>query len=675
MAARTRAKSGTWDDEDSFARLMTRELGKLVSQAKPWAIWPVLLLAGFVTHHFWPGGWTGLGVACAAILVSSLVIHLNHAAGRKHFGRLMYPAITLGAGGWLAWVAWTGIHSPQMASWFIGGITISTCWDVWVAAHADVQQPDVVTSFEAGAAKAGIALRLRSVKILPRKITGVLHTPPGSITHEALAKTVGLIEAGRELPPGSISIAPDKDNAARHLVTISDPRVLRDAVPWPGPSRPGKSIAEPLRYGLWQDSEDCDVTVTGYHAQWMGMTGAGKTESALWTEVGETVTRHDAAVILFDITKGRQFGGPLEPALHALLTDPAEALEWMQRLHQARLARTNYLETIGLTKWVEGCGLTHLTVWYEEVYDVIEQFSKADLYETWESDVKADRSAGKRNVLSLQRADYTQMPTIVRGQLAKGCFGVDSPQDADFGLSPYQRNHDCQPELWGTSQPGMAYLDTPAIRETYRSMPMRWYWWGPDTSLIGEHCARYPASDRPLDHITGPILFPGTTGVRLPVTVKIPEHLRRPSRIPPLPPAPLVEPPELAHASWDDDDPSDIEDDDMLTRRDPEPRDPDADEPIEIPAGHEAAGYVFDTRPAAEPADPDLARRTFRSWLARQHAGGTRTIGVADALPVRDQVGRSRGWLYTQFEEAVTDGLLVPAGGFPTKWTITNAAA
>jgi hypothetical protein len=289
-------------------------------------------------------------------------------------------------------------------------------------------------------------------------------------------------------------------------MVISDPRKLRNRQPWPGPSMPGASIAKPIRPGIWQDGEEVAYTITGHHLQVMGMTGAGKTEGGARGEIAETVTRKDAAVIGFDITKGDQGLGPLEPCLHGLYRENEETLTMLARVHTLVRARTDFLAARGLGKWVEGCGLTHLTAWLEEAPDIIELLNNANAYETWESDVKAARSAGIRWVISLQRADFSQMPTLIRGQLAKMCFGVAEESDAAFGLSPVQRDRNATPELWQDSQPGMCYLDASCIPDPYKAMAMRTWFWGEDTSRVAEFAAQYPAANRPLDRVTASVL-------------------------------------------------------------------------------------------------------------------------------------------------------------------------
>ncbi len=59
------------------------------------------------------------------------------------------------------------------------------------------------------------------------------------------------------------------DVANQALVRISDPRAIRKPQPWPGPSKPGGSIADPLQPGIYQDSEVVSYAATGHHLQVM----------------------------------------------------------------------------------------------------------------------------------------------------------------------------------------------------------------------------------------------------------------------------------------------------------------------------------------------------------------------------------------------------------------------
>ena len=77
----------------------------------------------------------------------------------------------------------------------------------------------------------------------PQPASGV--NQAGKVADDLVRRT-GHIESGLRFPPGSLSIAPDLDRADRALVRISDPRVMRQPAPWPGPSAAGESVALPL---------------------------------------------------------------------------------------------------------------------------------------------------------------------------------------------------------------------------------------------------------------------------------------------------------------------------------------------------------------------------------------------------------------------------------------------
>ena len=349
----------------------------------------------------------------------------------------------------------------------------------------------------------------------PRKTTGTLRLPAGK-TVEELNRITGSIESAAKVPPGSYIFSPNIDRADKSDYVKSDPRILRKPQAWPGPSAPGASIAEPIVPGIYQDGTPCRYKIAGHHLQLMGMSGAGKSEGGAWNHLGEAVTRHDYAGFGFDISKGHQFLGPLESALHKLITDPEEFREFMPRVHQCRIDRSEYMADHHFTKWEEGCGLSFLEFWWEECPDLIEALGDGELFENWMSDIKNYRSAGGRWDLSLQRSDFTQIPTLARGQIAKMCFGVDSSADADFGLSTVQKDRDCRPELWSTRQPGMCFLDAATIPDAYVAMPLRMWHWGEGqeaTARMLAHAGQYPAALRPLDPVTAAALGMQPAGI------------------------------------------------------------------------------------------------------------------------------------------------------------------
>ncbi len=212
--------------------------------------------------------------------------------------------------------------------------------------------------------------------------------------------------------------------------------------------------------------------LTGHHLALNGMTGSGKSVGGGWSLLAELVTRSDVAVLAADLTKGEQSLGCMRPSLHAFVTTKDGARALLDGVHAMIRARTDYLAERGLQRWQAGCGLVYVVCWLEEAPDVIDSLTDVGR-ERWLSAMKAARSAGVTFVLSLQRSDWSQIPTLARGQMAKWCFGVQDSSDASFGLSEIQAERGARPELWNNRQPGMAYLDAPGIPDERLAMPMR----------------------------------------------------------------------------------------------------------------------------------------------------------------------------------------------------------
>jgi hypothetical protein len=635
-------------ENHTLERVAAGELSRVVVVAPPWLAWIATLTGGLLLRLAWPQWEAAACVGSGGLVLSVLAAHLTR--HREGLGRYLAAVTVLLAFGWLATAEAAGLTRVVVGVWFIGGMVVAFGWSMWVHIHEGGDEAGVHHLFGRAAKPASLeGAKVLSVKLAGRKTHAVVQHPPGGVTADLIKRAPNL-ESAMGLPPKSITVSPHEDHAGRSHVVFSDPRVLKTPVPWPGPSRPGASIAEPVRLGLWQDSEPMDYRVVNHHNQVMGATGVGKTMSMGWCEIAETVTRYDAAVLAFDITKGEQFLGPLRPALHCLETTPEEARARLRALHPLVRARTDYLATQHLPSWREGCGLTHLTIWLEECPDIIALLDDDDL-EAWLSDVKAGRSAGIRWVLSLQRSDWTQMPTLARGQLAKTCFGVLDDQDASFGLSARQADAGCSPEHWGSSQPGMAYIDAPSIPDDRRIMPWRAFFWGDDSHLIAAHAAEWPATDRPLDHVTAAAL------ADLAAAPVFPAENPRPATVATAPatthPATLhvVEPPEVAEG--DDEPVADIE--------------VDEDTPF-------GAWKFGGDAPASEPMDAATARDVVRRQLNEWRLKGQTTFGIPELSAVRERTGRSRPWLYDVLAEFERDGVLRQRGTSPWTWEIQSAA-
>ena len=620
-------------EDTSMERLVASQVSRLLVLAPPWFM---VLFAAFLAalfHALWPQALAAAGIGALGAALSALTWHVSRQRGP--LGRWHAAGSVLAAGGWTAAATADGLSAPGLSYLLlVGGPALALSWNIRTVIRLHPHHggaPDHLeaafagASVESGLGRSALRIRDRTAKV----IEGVIELPPGEKTADDAIRKASHLESGLKFPPGSLLIAPDLDRADQALVRISDPRAIRKPQPWPGPSAPGKSVAVALRPGIFQDSEPVAYTMTNHHLQVMGMTGAGKSVGGAWSLLGELITRNDVAVFAIDITKGEQTLGPLRPALHRLETSKDGARALLAGLQAAIKPRTDYLAARGLQNWAEGCGLTHVVCWLEEAPEILDGLGDKGL-ELWLKALKAARSAGIFYVLSLQRADWSQMPTLARGQLAKLCMGVDSSHDAGFGLSELQADRNCRPELWSNKQPGMAYLDAPGIPDDRVAMPWRAWFWGKDDALMREHAAAYPASARPLDALTAAAIGG----------------------------APVPDPEE---------------DDDVIREYltdagEEEIEDVDGDEEIEVPDS-EFGRWQF-AAPAGQKMDPAAARELLRSTVAVWAGDGRGSFTMADLVELRERTGLSRPWVYKALDEMAADGLIErdeTAGG---KWLI-----
>jgi hypothetical protein len=524
MAGRSSTKDlVSIDTESSLSKVAANQVSKLVTLALPWMAYVLVFGIGTAFHFILDSddpqtiAWTMFLLAVAVLVLTAVTYGQSHARGP--WGKTHTTLTTLLAG---VWVCAATINGPATVFTgrlvLIGGFTIALTWNIRsVIRMKGLDQPGAITDplaflFGQGAERAGMrGVEAKTTKQGAHKVEGDVQLEEGRQVAEDLQKKVAYVESGIGLPPGSITASIDPDHADKAKVTISDPRVMKRPIAWPGPSRPGRSVAEPFRLALWQDLDELAYVVVGHHLQMMGMTGAGKGFGGAWNYLAEFISRTDGAVFAGDVTKGEQTLGPMRSALHRFETTAAGVKAMLAGLQAQVKPRTDYLASKGLAKWKPGCGLTYWLVWLEEFPDIYDALSDKE-QESFLSMLKAIRSAGGTIVMSLQRSDYSQMPTLARGQLAKMCFGVENSADASFGLSERQQDAGARPELWTNTQAGMAYLDAPSIEEGRIAMPMRTFAWGLDdagefdderaNAAMRAYAAQWPASAKEVDATT-----------------------------------------------------------------------------------------------------------------------------------------------------------------------------
>ncbi|MCP2336126.1 hypothetical protein [Actinomadura rupiterrae] len=627
------SKQITLAEDSSWERVKAAQASKVMTLAPPWVLWPVIGAIGTGLHalfgHGTAAAWSAIGLTLGTVLLTGVTWLVAHERGI--LGRGSATTTTAVVAMWVTVCSVAGFTQPVILwFWIVGGLVTAAAWNIRTVIRSRQGAPGVVDSlaflFDQNKDKANLdGARMATVKAGERKIEAAMALPAGEKVVADIQKKTEHIESAMGLPPGTINVAQNLDRADLAHVTLSDPRLMRAPIPWPGPSRPGASIAEPLRPGAWQDGDDVTHVIIGHHVQVMGKTGSGKSIGAAWDYLAEIISRCDVAVLAADITKGEQTLGPLRPALHRFETTKAGVRSLVADMAAQLKPRTDYLSSRDLANWKPGCGLTYQIGWFEEVPDIFDALGDKGV-ETFLKLLKAIRSAGGTIVLSLQRSDWTQMPTIARGQLAKLCFGVEDSGDATFGLSEAQEEAGARPELWGSSQPGMAYLDAPGIDRARIAMPMRTFAWlkadgiTPDVEAMRAYAAQWPAESKTLDEFTAAIVAgQGTT-----MTMS---------------------------SSDDDQDPDDIDSDDWTPTVPTEDPDPDVHGDIDDPIQDDPddKDYEF-ARPEQRLSDAE-ARTAILSQLAAWIDEGRTDFTTADLAPIWTAAGKYRQWAQRQLTQ------------------------
>ena len=640
-------------------RMRARALSKMAVLVPPWLMLGVTTLAGVVSHAVWGDQPQVTWVACVATLattgLSGLTWAITHA--RRMLGRVHATATVAAAGGWLTVATVTGL-GPDVVSgalWWGGGF-LALSWNLRaVIRHVDSDQAGgndaLATLFDRAKEQAGLkGARARAKEVTDRKVKGALALPPGQATVDDAQRAIGRLESGMQVPPGTIALAADPDRADLAEITLSDPRVLRKPIPWAGPSRARASIADPIRVGVWQDGDDCEFSLRS-HLQVMGRTGSGKSIGGAWNILSDAMTRHDVAIMAIDTSKDEQTLGPLREGLARFDGDHKTAVQLLRAVHASIPKRTKWLAQHDHSNWEKGCGLTYWVLWIEEAAKFMNNLSSKD-EERLEEVMKEARSAGVTIVLSLQRSDYTQMPTLLRGQLSKMCFGLSSAEDARWGLSIRQQKADTvEPEAWEANYPGMAYLDAPGVSEKHAVMPLRTCDWGANgRAVMATHAHTYAQANKQVDQFTADL-------IALPTSTNTTPDADGP----------------IEDTDLDIDDAGDDEEFDVVTdvlteaaAMDADLADPDPaltasvrpDSPVQAPTAEENAALETDTPP--QRPSPTEAREAMHVWLAQQAAAGHLSFKASDdgLTALRHQIGMSRSWTYKVLRELVDNGVL-----------------
>lgn len=354
---------------------------------------------------------------------------------------------------------------PGALVWLLGGAFISAWWSIraWLRTlggsgmESTGGGPLGELAEKVGLSKA----RFGKAEIGPNgTVTQPFALPPGDLASD-VQNSQDRLASGMDVYTGGAKVFADPASPRKGRMEITPIDHLAVDHHWPGPSKPGASIAEPVRAAREESGSDVMLNLTGgedqisLHMLVTGMTGAGKTDAVVGV-TADMLTRREVKVIVLDVMKAKQSWGFLSRWVR-LVADPTTVKAIIKRLEKRVIKeRTDYLGAKGMKDWRSGCGLDFLVIVIEEAYTVIGDAGGID----FDTVAKAARSAGISLVLSVQRATYNNLSTDVRAQLGIGwCFGTKDGDDATFTLPKHVLAAvPVDPTVWGNTRPGCSYL-------------------------------------------------------------------------------------------------------------------------------------------------------------------------------------------------------------------------
>lgn len=354
----------------------------------------------------------------------------------------------LGVIGTLIW----GCTRPWSYVLFFGGFELSLWWAIGAlpAVRGDGRDDHGQADALAEALSLG---RSRPTKVEDDADGRDVHLKLIDTTKEALSSALALIAVRTGVARSLIEVTqPDPDNDSKVVMRLQWRDPLRNLGAWPGPSRPGASITEPVRFGVRTNGSMVEGVKVGTHTLTGGVTGAGKTETTL-TEHADIITRRDVVVFWSDTGKPHQTLPDIAPSIARVAITRAHARKMVDGL----IAGINYRSSaLGAREWKpsDTAKLPAVQARFEEGADVAEY-----LGDQLDEFTRKARSVGFFVDLSMQRPSGSKLDTDTRMNFtAHVCHGMQRDEDVAMVLPDDMIEMGIQP-TWGKKKPGAFYCD------------------------------------------------------------------------------------------------------------------------------------------------------------------------------------------------------------------------
>ncbi|MFJ9693288.1 plasmid transfer protein TraB [Kitasatospora sp. NPDC101183] len=578
--------------------------------------------------------------------------------------RRLHSAITVAAGtSWFTAAALAGpAAGPLPSLYLIGGSALAATWNIRqllrVNPEGAGEGADKGLLEKVGLAKTMVT----SATVQPNKATFGLQLPGGELTPDDVSKALPKLASALRVAKNAVRMTPDADDSSKAVLTVVPNDLLKAGAPYPGPSYPGGSIADPVHVGIYEDGADMAMFFPGdpdagrnaMHLLGMGMTGSGKSEGCI-TALDEVITRRDVIVWASDPAKAEQTLGPLLPAIDWAALDIKSTKAMVNALKAVIPARTSWLAKYGHKQWVPACaraqadgspGMPYLIAWFEEAAKTLREIDEDALTGI----AQEARSAGISLVVSLQRASGAQMSTDTRASLGSSwVFGLRDDRDAMFALPDEAMDAGASPQAWKDKRPGYCYLTANGIPETFWATPGRAYL-------------------TPVDAITRNVVeFAGIRAECDPVTAAAAAKAAGPAFTQrtryPLPDLPTADDGRDGdedggiYEEYEENAPVDY-DYDLTADEDGEDEDGWIDPDAELPPVERVVEIAPPEIPPRTRVGTNEARKIMAELLAQFEAEGRTEIAPADFMEHCDRFRRSRGWVSGQVSEMVDAGRL-----------------